>query len=370
MLITSNLPGKTRVAPQKIAEDPLAKNAWYQGFEMGMAFCRLTERLSAESGTKVEKELRCLERALQRDFSKLCGQKDVNLIDLGTGDGQKVILVIKALNESGIRAVRYVPVDTNPYIARYAILSILGSGKKAWNKQEAELLFGPFEEIGFMEAESRGSISLETLVRLSRSHPMRSEGFVRKGVTVPMTGLDIDFFQHLPKVTSAAKALPGKGINIFCMLGNTLGNNLPQERKIFLDTLCHEMEEGDLFLLGVSLRPEDEPCAEAIRILEREYSVGEAFMRLGADHPQSKYSAKYDPDSHCMIYGFERPDKSVQDMGYSYLFDAREAANNLEAAGFEVVACESYPSPDGNKSLPRVEHAPKYLTILARKAGG
>ena len=288
---------------------------------MGMAFCRLTEQLSSEPGTKVEKELRCLERALEQDFARLCRHKRINLIDLGTGDGQKMILVIKALDDTGIRAVRYVPVDTNPYISRYAILTILGSGKKAWNKQEVELLFGPLGTLDFFEAQNTDSISIETLVRLSKSHSPKRDLFVRKELIVPMTGLQIDFFQNLPEVVSAAKALNGNAMNILCMLGNTFGNYRPEKRKRFLATLHKEMEVGELFLLGVSLRPKGEPCcSDEIRFLEREYRTGEAFMRLAADHPRSQYSAKYDPDSHCMIYSFERPDKSIQDIGYSYLF--------------------------------------------------
>jgi len=193
--------------PQRLVEQTLGNNAWYQGYEMGMAFCRLTEQLSSEPGSKIDKELRCLERTLEQDFARFCRRKEINLIDLGTGDGQKMILVIKALNEAGIRAVRYVPVDTNPYISRYAILTILGSGRRAWNKQEVELLFGPLDKLGLIEAQNSDSISIETLVYLSKSHSTRSDLFVRKEVIVPMTGLEIDFFQDLPKVVSAAKTL-------------------------------------------------------------------------------------------------------------------------------------------------------------------
>ncbi len=368
MLATSNACENEIEAPQKLVEHALGKNAWYQGYEMGMAFCRLTEQLSFEPGTKIEKELRCLERTLEQDLFKHCRQKGINLIDLGTGDGQKMALLIKALNEAGIRAVRYVPVDTNPYISRYAILTILGSGKKAWNKKEVELLFGPLGKLDFIEANNRDSISIETLVHLSKPHLTKRGLFVRKGVIVPMNGLRIDFFQNLPKVVSAARKLNGKGMTIFCMLGNTFGNYSPEKRKVFLTTLYNEMEVGEYFLLGISLRPEGEPCSKAIHALEREYLPGEAFMRLGADHPQSKYCLKYDPDSYCMIYSFERPDKSIQDVGYSYLFDPKEVVDDLDTARFEVVSCESYPSLIDGKMLSQIEYEPKYLTIWIRKS--
>jgi hypothetical protein len=366
-LTTFNSTSNQSIAPPKGVEQTATKNAWYQGYEMGMAFCRLTEQLSSERGTKIEKELRCLEFALKQDFSKFCRHKSINLVDLGTGDGRKMILVIKALNEAGSCSVRYVPVDTNPYISRYAILSILGSGKKAWNKQEAELLFGPFGKLDCV-AETTDSISIENLVRLSKPHATRTHFFVRKEVTVPMSGLEIDFFQHLPKVVSAVKALDGKRMNMFCMLGNTFGNYSPEKRESFLTTLYREMEAGELFLLGISLRPKGKPCCSAeMRFLEKEYLPGEAFMRWGADHPQSKYSSKYDPNSYCMIHSFERPDKSIQDVGYSYLFDAKEVMDDLDAAGLEVVACECYPNPIDSKTRSQIEYEPKYLTILVRK---
>ena len=48
--------------------------------------------------------------------------------------------------------------------------------------------------------------------------------------------------------------------------------------------------------------------------------------------------------------------------------DAKEVVNDLDAARFEVVACECYPSLIDCKTLPQIEHEPKYLTILVRKS--
>lgn len=367
--LSENGKGSARKSPSADMIHEESNNEWYQSYEMGMAFCRLTERLSSEPGTKPEKELRSLERALEKEFATFCRHKAINLIDLGTGDGHKMVLVIKALNQAGIRAVRYVPVDTNPYISRYAIFTILGSGKTTWNKEEVELVFGPFLNPDPLQGDNTDSINIETLVRLSKSHSTRSDSFVRKEVIVPMTGLQIDFFKHLPDVVCAAKSLNGNAMNVFCMLGNTLGNCLPEHQTLFLTTLYNQMESGELFLLGISLRPNaPSSCLDEIHLLEREYLPGEVFMRLSADHPQSNYRSKYDSDSFCMTYSFERPDKSIQDMGYSYLFDRHEVINDLKEAHFEVLSCESYPSCTESLTPPRSEHGPQYLTILARKS--
>jgi hypothetical protein len=55
-------------------------------------------------------------------------------------------------------------------------------------------------------------------------------------------------------------------------------------------------------------------------------------------------------------------------MGYSYLFDATELVNDLDAAGFETVSCESYPSLGDRKAPSESVNEPQYLTILVRKS--
>lgn len=359
---------KTRIATPERDVCLAEENAWYVGCDMAMAFCRLTEQLASESGTKIEKEIRCLEETLKRDLLSFCPQKEINLIDLGTGDGRKTILIIEALNRDGGKSVRYVPVDSNPYISRYAILSILGGGKKFWTKEEARKVFDPLCRIDFDDSEYTDSISIEDLVRLSRLYPTRDQFSVRNEVTIPTAGLEIDFIRNLPEVASNAKELNRGGTNLFCMLGNTFGNYLTEERTRFLNTLYDEMEFGDLFLLGISLRPDEiSGGSEEIRFLEREHQPGEAFMRLGADHPGSKYVIKYDPISYCMKYSFVRPDRSIQDIGYSYLFDARDIVRDLEEARIEVVSCKSYPLNPNSGSQTQFELEPKYLTVLGRK---
>ena len=293
------------------------QNAWYQGYETGMAFCRLTRALALEAGTKSEKEQRCLAQTLDRHVSQLCGDGSLTLIDLGTGDGQKMVLVIDALVRAGVESIRYVPVDSNPHISRYAILNILeAAGERGWRRGGADL-------------------------------------------TIPKGGVEVDFFQDLSGVVGLAKRLEA-GTRAFCLLGNTFGNYPALERDAFLSTLHAGMQPGDVFLLGVAARPEAGPdYAEQVRLLEQEYLPGEAFMRLGVDHPQSTFRSRYDAASQCMIHTFERPDMTVQHMGYSFLFDPEEMQCDLTMAGFEVLAEELYP--------PLEAKSPGCLTIIARK---
>lgn len=334
-------------------------NAWYQGYETGMAFCRLTRALSLEPGTKSEKEQRCLEQILGRHVAQLSGCRHLTLVDLGTGDGQKMLMVIDALVRSGVDSIRYLPVDTNPYISRYAILNILGGGKVAWSTEDAERLFGPLAEEDRSTIADENAVSLESLVYLSRFWPASADVLVRNALTVPLAGAEVDFFQNFSNVVRLAKRLK-PGMRAFCLLGNTFGNYPAPERDAFLGAVHAGMEPGDVFLLGVAVRPGAGPAyADEVRMLEKEYLAGEAFMRPGADDPASTFHSRFDPASHCMIHTFERPDTTVQHMGYSVLFDPEALTRDLTATGFEVLAQELYP--------PLEAKAPGCLTIIARK---
>jgi hypothetical protein len=339
--------------------EPSSRGEWYPSYETAMAYCRVTKALVAEIGTKPEKEQQCLARLLEGHLGDLFRGQAVKLVDLGTGDGQKMLLTIGALRAAGAETIRFVPVDTNPYITRYAILNILGAGKPALSLEEAERLFGPIN--GDTRAGGSTTLSFETLVQMAYGPLTDAEYTVEDTVTIPMSGIELDFFQHLPDVVRISKRL-GRGLSLFCLLGNTFGNYPADQRDAFLATMFAEIDPGDFFLLGIGLRPNaGSSYAEQVRLLEREYLPGEAFMRPGADHPESIYRLRFDPASHSMIHGFERPDRSMQHMGYSHLFAAGETLEAIARKGFEIVAHETY--PDGPTA------APQYLTILARKPG-
>lgn len=338
---------------------PVELNAWYRGYETGMLFCRLTRALALEPGTKSEKERRCLEQTLARHVAQLSGCRDLTLVDLGTGDGQKMLMVIDALERAGVDSIRYLPVDTNPFISRYAILNILGGGKVAWSTEDAERLFGLGAQEDRGTPADGSAVSLESLVHLSRFWSASPDVLVRNVLTVPMAGADVDFFLNFADVVCLAKRLTS-GMRAFCLLGNTFGNYPAAERDAFLRAVHAGMEPGDVFLLGVAVRPgAGATHAEEVRMLEQEYLAGEAFMRPGADHPASTFRSRFDPASHCMIHTFERPDTTVQHMGYSALFDPDTLTDDLTATGFEVLAQELYP--------PLEARAPGCLTLIARK---
>lgn len=350
---------------------PGSSHDWYHGYEMGTTFCRLTELLAATPGSKIDKELRCLERALQVDVMKSLRVNDVNVVDLGTGDGIKTAMVIAALRSAGMRSVRYVPVDTNPHIARYASFTILGRGKRTWTKHDAELVFGPLgtEQLAQAEIADPDAISIEKLVRLSTFVSMQSQLFTQGGVTVPMSGLRVDFITELHKVVATRSAFDAEGLNLFCLLGNTLGNCSLEQRQSFLERLYRQMRIQDRLLLGVSLRPAGGRfVAEHEQALVREHLPAEVFMRLGAEESTMPFRVGYDPATHCMTYGFERRDGSIQDMGFSHLFDPEKLIEELKEAGLRVTTSHVYPRI--SRSIPGRynDFEPRYATLLVQRA--
>lgn len=311
-----------------VIEPPAFRGKWYASSQAGIAYCQVTKTLVSEVGTKPEKELRSLERMAKRHLGDLCRDRSVKLVDLGTGDGEKMWVTIDALRADGARTVRYVPVDTNPHIARYAILNVL-----------TKLVARP-------DAAATGVDVVD------------GEYIVDDSVVISPCGVDLDFFQRLPEAVQIAKQL-GRGLDVFCLLGNTFGNYPAAERDAFLATLFAEIDAGDLFLLGVGLRPTaGSACAEQIRMLRREYLPGESFLRLEADHPESIYRLSFDAERHSMIHSFERPDRTMQQMGYSHLFAAGELLETIARHGFELLAQETYPE---------LAAEPQYLTLLVRK---
>lgn len=338
--------------------EPTPGVQWYASYQMAMAFCRVTTALAAERGTKPEKEQQCLVRLVDRALGDACRGQAVRLVDLGTGDGHKMLLTIRALRAAAAGPIRYVPVDTNAHIARYAILNILGAGKPAWPLAEVERMFGPLN--GHAPTDGSTTLGLETLVRMSHAPAGDAEYTVDDMVTVPMSGIPLDFFQHLPEVVRQSKRR-GRGMGVFCLLGNTYGNYPAEWRDGFLGAMFAEIDAGDLFMLGVGLRPTAGPSyAEQVRRLVREYAPGAAFMQSGADHPDAVYRLQFDPQSHSMVHEFERPDGSIQPMGFSHLFSVQQTIEAFTRKGFEIVAHDIYPAEPTE---------PQYLTILARKPG-
>ena len=70
-----------------------------------------------------------------------------------------------------------------------------------------------------------------------------------------------------------------------------------------------------------------------------------------------------------MIHSFERPDGSIQEMGYSKLFDSSEVLLALVNAGFDIASSESNAAACQSHGSQEHQQEPQYLTVIARKTG-
>ena len=103
-------------------------------------------------------------------------------------------------------------------------------------------------------------------------------------------------------------ALPTEGPRLIALLGSTIGNLYPQQRRELLGSLAQELREGDTLLLGLDL-------VKDVARLEAAYhdrtGVTEAFVRnalaaanreLGATFEQGRfgYEPRWDPEHEWM----------------------------------------------------------------------
>lgn len=136
--------------------------------------------------TRTEKSI------LKKVASKLGSElKDMDIIELGSGDCSKISILLEAIPVKSIEMVRYIPVD----VSRTAI------------EESADILLDNFS-------------GLEIL------------------------GMVADFTKHL-------RFIPARAKRLFCFFGSTIGNLSREQAVQFFSRLSEIMQPEDRFLLGV-----------------------------------------------------------------------------------------------------------------------
>ncbi len=119
--------------------------------------------------------------------------KDLNIIELGSGDSSKISLLFKQIPVEELKTINYFPVDIS---------------QSAIEKSASELI---------------QQFSLNNI-----------------------TGIVVDFFHQL-------KLIPKPGKRLFCFFGSTIGNFNIREAKTFMTLLGNIMQKGDSLLLGMDM---------------------------------------------------------------------------------------------------------------------
>jgi L-histidine N-alpha-methyltransferase len=131
---------------------------------------------------------------LRETVSKIKDElKDVDIVELGSGDCSKISILLEAIPSNIRETVRYLPID----ISREAI------------EKSSDMLSKRFQDI-----QIHGVVS------------------------------DFQTQLHL---------IPKEKRRIFCFFGSTIGNLSKEKAKQFLINLSNNMQQGDMFLLGVDM---------------------------------------------------------------------------------------------------------------------
>jgi uncharacterized SAM-dependent methyltransferase len=175
--------------------------------------------------------------------------------------------------------------------------------------------------------------------------------------------------------------------SMYTLLGQTLGNFTEKDRKKLLRKFYDAMNEEDMFLVGVELRPQTE---KRIREIEGYYERGspcEELMRfsmrsLGVPDELVEYDAEYNRDNHtiemhftakedfALGYNGRRITKKKGDripVASSFKFDREELMDDMQKAGFSIVGYEEHTPAETDSEGKRIDVHPKYAVIMAKK---
>jgi uncharacterized SAM-dependent methyltransferase len=357
-----SLPASIDTAPEESRVGSLPAS-----FDMAMAYCRLvSEQGVADRSSKPSKEAWCLSQILSAGETLLAAE-EVNLIDLGCGNGEKALQILHFLNARGVGPVGYAPVDQSPYCGLFAILTVLCADRRI-SRVEAGVLLGAAPTQRILDLFFAAPLPYETLIaELWRAGPA-VDAIERENVIVPTRGVIVDFVRNAAELRDTLASLPlhRDCKNVYLLLGQTLGNYEPSARRQLLCGLRDQMNENDVLLIDGGLRPRHttqraDDIATQTENLVAFYRLGERFMRQDADCRESRYRVSYSPASHRVVYWFERPDGTRQELGFSNMWMEKGFAEELHSTGYEVLGTAS------SLDLPGLRSGPETIAALARR---
>ena len=145
------------------------------------------------------------ERSILKDIvSKIFkGLEDTDIIELGSGDGSKMLILLNEMPEGNQQSITYIPVDFSQSAVEKSI----------------RFLSSAFPSLNFL-------------------------------------GITADFL-------SQVHLIPRNRRRLFCFLGSTLGNLNPDEAHKFLSNVRKAMDDGDELLLGVDMVKDEDVLNKA-----------------------------------------------------------------------------------------------------------
>ncbi len=234
-------------------------------------------------------------------FSKIFSSTATQLIELGSGDGEKTIILIKQLLEDGLN-IQYTPID----ISEGAINSLVGSLNKQF-----------------------------------------------KNSSLNVTGLVADYFKGLASITDKNKTR-----KMVLFLGVTLNNMDIPDAKDFLKKLHHSLSHEDCLLIGFDLMKNP-------KLLHRSYNdeLFEKFNLhlldrinecLGANFEKELFvqQGHYNPHSRAVesfLYSTCKHSVQIKALNKSFEFNEWEAMQTEQSFKYSTQEIETLASECGFK---------------------
>tara|TARA_Y100000310_G_C20629168_1_gene787630 strand:+ start:206 stop:1162 length:957 start_codon:yes stop_codon:yes gene_type:complete len=228
---------------------------WYLTSEQAQAFLDL-EASKDYQRDLIKKEIDLIQKNRGEIISKL-GKENLNVIDLGCGDGKKALIFIEELK--GILKLRYCPVDISSYMVEKAITKIRST-------DSAEVV------------EFQWNIS---------------------------------DFENIENISILLKQGDFKR-NLFLLLGNTLGNF---EINELLYEVRSSMNEGDFLLIGNGL--DNRESKEILKAYSNRYLDNlliKTLTQIGLKKENLKYSARF-KNSRIEMYYEIKKDAEISFLG-------------------------------------------------------
>ncbi|MEM4230410.1 MAG: L-histidine N(alpha)-methyltransferase [Candidatus Pacearchaeota archaeon] len=241
-----SLEGKTRI--WNLADSKL----WYITPNQAQGFLDL-EKSEDYQKEVIQKET-CLIKKYMPKILEVIGNKPINIVDLGCGDGKKAVIFIETLK--GKVKIRYCPIDISDYMVKKAISRI--------------------KEIDAGEVvEFQWNIS--------------------------------DFSENLENINSLLKSKEFKK-NFLLLLGNTLGNFEIHE---LLYEISSSIDKGDVVLIGNGL--DNRNVADILKSYDNKYLnnflIG-LIIQVGLEPEDVEFGARFVNSRVEMFYTLKR-DKNI-----------------------------------------------------------
>ncbi len=223
-----SLEGNTRI--WNIADSKL----WYLTPEQAQAFLDLEDSKDYQKEI-IQKEIDLIKEKME-DIMKMIGNDPVNIIDLGCGDGKKVVIFLEKLKDRA--RVRYCPIDISSYMVEKAISRI-------------------------------GKLGIGEVVQFQ---------------------WNISDFENMTNITSLLRQSHFKK-NFILLLGNTLGNF---EINELLYGIRGAMKDGDVLLIGNGLdnrKPKE--ILKSYNTKEINHFWIQVLLQLGFEKKDIKFGSRF-----------------------------------------------------------------------------